>query len=297
MGRVREGWYEREEIQKVTLDWIKINCKLTNREKELLQIVYDRKLVRRDHLEIISPSFRKLGNNRTVLLNRSIKKMYKKMIFDKVHEQQELGKGSNPAILALDKAGSLILGKPHKRRIIHKRTTMKGQYYVRRNLPSSFKHINGINQVEVETISFCEQCGYEISMWQLEQPKVFSYNEERIALIPDVLVILKIGEKYLAVFIEYDTGSEGLREKEPRIIREKIVKYKRYKSSSLWKDEEWQKYFSQHMFPLLLFVTEDEKRIEFVNRLTKEMGVKGLALYHENYVSVLKKLIEVVNKQ
>lgn len=290
MGRVREGWYEREEIQKVTLDWIKLNCKLTDREKELLQIVYDRKLVRRDHLEIISPSFRKLGNNRTILLNRSIKKMYKKMIFDKVHEQQELGKGSNPAILALDKAGSLMLGKPHKRRIIHKRTTMKGQYYIVRSLPSNYRHINGVNQIEVDTILLSEEMKFEIAQWKHEVSSKFHYGNEEILFIPDVFCELNLNGKTLLLFIEYDTGSENHRYKTNfPIIHEKIIKYKKYRASNLWKDQ-------YQLFPLVLFITEDEKRIEYWNSISKEAGVKSIGVFVDKYVDVLRRLVEMAKK-
>lgn len=298
MGKSREHWYERVETKKVTKDWIKLNCKLTEREKELLPIIYERKLVRRDHLEIISPTYRKLGKNRTSLLNRAIKKLFKAMIFDKVHERQEIGKGCNPSTVSIDRAGSLILGVPHKKRIIHRSTSLKGKEYISRSLPANFRHINGVNQLEVDTILFCEENNYEIVEWKLEQPKSFQFNDEKIVLIPDVLVVLKVNGHNLAFFIEYDTGSEGLREPEPKIIKDKILKYKRYKSSQIWMAEEWQKHFSQSIFPFLLFVSEqeDKRRVDFFNRISKEYKVKGLGMYSENYSSVLDKLIGTLNK-
>lgn len=296
MERNREGWYERIEVKKITADWVNLNCKLTTRERELLQLIYDRKLIRRDHLEVISPSYRKLGVSRTRLLNRAIKKMYKNMLLDKTHEKQEIGKGSNPSICAIDKAGSLILKIPHKRRIIQRSTIHKGKEYIIRSLPANYRHINGVNRIEVETILFCDEGGYEIVEWQLEHPKSFIFNEEKIVLIPDVLMILDIKEKPFAAFIEFDTGSEGVREKEPKIIRDKILKYKRYRSSNLWLDEEWQKFFEVRVFPLVLFVTEDDKRIDFWNRKCKEYGVKSVAMYYENYTNVLEKLINIIKK-
>lgn len=296
MERNREGWYEREEVKKITADWVKLHCKLTDRERELLQLVYDRKLVRRDHLEIISPSYRKLGVSKTRLLNRAIKKMYKSMILDKVHEKQEVGKGNNPAIVSVDKAASMILGVPHRRRIIQKVSSHRGNEYVVRSLPSNAHHINGVNRIEVETILFCEENGYEMLDWQLEKPKIFNYNDERIVLIPDVLMVLGIEKKRLGVFVEYDTGSEGIREREPKVIKDKILKYKRYRTSNLWESEKWQKHFEANVFPLILFVTEDDKRIEFWNRKCKEYGVKSVAMYVDKYVDVLSKLVEVVKK-
>lgn len=295
MGGTREGWYEREELKKVTMDWVKENCKLTEREKELLPIIYERKLVRRDHLEIISPDYRNL-NNRTALINRAIKKLFKQLVLDKIHEKQEMGKGNNPAIVSIDKAGSLILDKPFKRRIIHNRSSHKGKEFIIRRLPVNFKHINGINSIEVETLLLCDEYGYELLLWELEQPKYFKYNNEEILLIPDVIMVIRINELHLVCYIEYDTGSEGLREKEPKVIEDKIIKYKRYKSSLLWEEEEWQQYFNVKTYPIILFVTEDMKRINFVNRKSKELGVQMLALYVDNYVNVLNKLIGMINK-
>jgi hypothetical protein len=290
MGGIREGWYEREEIQKVTLDWIKVNCKLTEREKELLQIVYDRKLVRRDHLEIISPSYRKIKTNRTRLLNRAIKKLYKGMVFDKIHEEQDIGKGNNPCICAIDKAGSLMLGKSHRRRIIHKRSTHKGQYYIERSLPNNYRHINGVNQTEVDTILFCEEIGCKVVQWKHEVASRFQFNGEEILFIPDVFCELDINGNHLLLFIEYDTGSENFRYKSNfPIIHEKIIKYRRYYKSNLWKE-------SYNSFPLVLLITEDEKRIEYWNKTSKELGIRGVGVYVDKYVNVLRRLVEMVNK-
>lgn len=295
MEKHRERWYEREEVKKITADWIKMNCKLTERERELIQIVYDRKLVRRDHLEVISPSYRNL-TNRTVLLNRAIKKMYKSMIFDKAHEKQEIGKGSNPAIIAPDRAASVLLGVSHKKRIIHKTTKHNGQEYISRSLPSNYRHIQGVNRLEVETILYCQNRGYDILEWKLEQIKAFFYNEDKIVLIPDILVALRIDGRVFVAFIEYDTGSEGIREIEPVVIRDKIIKYKRYKASKLWHEEEWQGYFDGVVFPMILFVTENSKRVEFWNRKCKEYGVVGIGMVTEKYIDVLDRLIEVARK-
>ena len=261
-----------------------------------MQLVYDRKLVRRDHLEVISPSYRKLGVSKTRLMNRAIKKMYKSMILDKAHEKQDIGKGNNPAFVSVDKAASLILGVPHKRRIIHRVSKHKGNEYIVRSLPSNVQHINGVNKLEVETILLCDEKRYEILDWQLEKPKTFNYSDEKVVLIPDVLMLLDIEGKRLAAFIEFDTGSEGLREKNPQVLSDKLIKYKRYKSSQLWTEEKWQEYFEVKIFPLLLFVTLDEKRIDFWNRKSKELGVKSVAMYIDKYVDVLKKLIEVVGR-
>lgn len=295
MEKRREHWYEREEVKKVTGDWVKENCKLTPREEELLELVYDRKLVRRDHLEIISESYRNAGDNRTILLNRAIKKLFKMMVIDKYHQKQDIGKGSIPATVAIDKAGSIILGKPHKRRIIQDKHSYKGVEYIKRRLPSNFRHINGVNQLEVDAIQICEKYDFHIDLWELEQPKTFSFNGEEITLIPDVLLLLNMQGKYFAIYIEYDTGSEGVREKEPKVIRDKIINYRRFKGSNLWYNEHWQINFSEPVFPLLLFVTEDKNRIVFFKEQADKLGIQSLAMHSNKFRVILEKLINTIN--
>lgn len=286
MAKLRRGWYEREEVQKVNLDWVKTNCKLTSREKELLQLVYDRKLVRRDHLEIISKAYRYSGENRTRLLNRAIKKLYMKMCLDKVHEVQEIGRGNNPCIVGLDKGGSILLNVPHRKRITHAKSLVNGKSYITRSLPANYRHINGINQLEVDTILFCEGTENEIISWVHEKPQELHFGQEKVVVIPDIRMELKINtepSKSFYAFIEFDTGSESRGYKEPPIIRDKIIKYRKYKVSKLWNEE-------YPYFPYLIFVTEDEKRIAFFNKKCKENGLRGVAVYYKNYANFLNKL-------
>lgn len=280
MAKARRGWYEREEIQKVTLDWVKLNCRVTSRDMELIELIRDRKLVRRDHLEVISPSFRNFDKSiRAKMLNKTIRRLFDKMIIDKVHEVRELGKGgNNPCTVALDRGGSVLLRIPHKKRIQQK----KEGKYIRRSLPTNYRHINGINQCEVETILFCEETGSEILEWVHEKPQELHYGQERVVVIPDVRVALKMREKPFYAFLEFDTGSENARYSSNfPIIHEKLVKYKKYKSSNLW---------DTPYFPVLLFVTEDDKRVEYFNKKCKELGLQGFGIYYENYRAFLERL-------
>lgn len=283
MARLRRHWYEREEAKKVNLDWVKTHVRLTKREEELLRIIYDRKLVRRDMLEIISPSYRNIGDSRTRVMNRSIRKMFESMCIDKVHEESKYREGNSPAIIAIDKAGSLILGESHKPRIKH----IDSGGYIKRMLPINFRHINGVNQLEVETILLCESTGNELIEWVHEKPQELYYAQEKITIIPDVAMQLKLNGKPFYAFVEYDTGAENLRYKEPPIIKDKIIKYRRYKASSLWQNE-------YPYFPMVLLVTEDEKRVKFFTDKCKENGIRGFGVYYENYVKFLRHLTTMV---
>lgn len=236
-------------------------------------------------LEIISPSYRNLGINRTRIMNRSINKLFKNMCIDKIHEKQEFSSGNTPAILSLDRAGSIILGIQHKSRIKHIKSIVNGRTRITRKLPSNYRHIHGVNRIEMETILFCEDTGNEIVRWVHEKPQELHYANERVVVIPDLGVELKIAQKPFYAFIEYDTGSESKREREPPIIRDKIIKYKKYKLSRLWENE-------YPRFPMLLLVTEDENRTEFFNRKCKENGLLGLGIYYENYRTFLERLAD-----
>jgi hypothetical protein len=290
VGRLKESWWEREEIKKVTMDYVKTNCKITNRERELLQIIKDRKLVRRDMLEIISPHYRHLGSSRTRIMNRSIKKLFKNMCIDKVHESQGYREGNTPAIVSLDRAGSLILGIPHRPRIKQLNKRVNGIDCIIRQLPINYRHINGVNNIEVETILYLEEeCG-EIVDWIHEEAVKFHYGQEKVVIIPDVIMSLKFSDKHsktFHAFLEYDTGTESIRYKEPKIIREKIIKYRQYKNSHLWEND-------YHSFPIVLFVTEDESRVTFFNDKCEENGVSGLGIYRDNYIKVIKKLATLI---
>jgi len=283
LGWNKKGWYERQEISKVTLDWLKSNVNPTEREMELLQIIQQRKLVSRDHLEILSPSYRDVGKSRTRVINRALRRLYDGMCIDKVHEKQEMGKGNKPFIIALDRGGSILLRIPHKRRIPIRKEVVRGQERIFRSVPSFFRHVNGINQLEVDTILFCIEHGFEIIRWEHEIPREFHYDD-KVVVIPDVTASIRFGDKTLNTYIEYDTGSENIRHKDRfPLILEKIVKYRKYKISRLWEDE-------SPYFPVVLFVTEDERRIPYFNEKCEENKIRGVGVYHENYIEVLSHL-------
>lgn len=297
MGKNKKrGWYERENINRITHDWVSSHCKnLTRREKELLKIVNDRKLVRRDHLEIIHRGYRNAGDSRTSVLNRSIKKLFDKMCLDKVHEESEFMKGNNPSIVALDRAGAMVLNTPFKRRIKQKSRLIGTEKYVFRELPSNYKHIHGVNELEVKTIILSENMNFDVVRWDLEHKnaKIVQYNE-KFTIIPDIFTIFRLNfnnNKPFLAFIEYDTGYEDHRYKDSfPTIRDKLEKYQKYKLSGSWKNEWWCKKIKTG-FPLLIFVTEDEKRVRYTNEKGKALGLRVLAIHSERYEKELEGLL------
>lgn len=284
MAKSRKGWYDREEIQKVTLDWLKTNRRPTERELELLRIVKERKLVRRDHLEVICEPYRIIGESRTRIINRSIERLFSTMYLDKTHEKQEIGKGNLPCVVSLDRAGSLFFGIPHKPRITQNKRIIKDREYIFRSLPNYFRHTHGINQVEVDTI----ELGHEIVQWAHEKGVEFHRGVEKVKVIPDVFIELKIRQKPFWAFLEYDTGTENARStKSFPILDKKISNYRMYKQTEMWKQ------YSGY-FPVILFVTEDDKRVEYFTRECKKNGLQGWGIYHDRYKVFMEHLATLV---
>lgn len=291
----RKGWYDRTEQPRVTADWVKLNCRsITDREMEILRIVHKRKYVRRDHLEWIHPDFRVIENqgSRVTVLNRSITKLFEKMCLDKVHEQTGYKEGNKPCIIALDKAGAILLKTPFYRRIKQRKTFKDGQLHVHsREVPIQFLHVNGINQLEVDTIKFCIENNWKLVRWDIENTRKFSSGAEKIRLTPDVFAIFGFGNKPIISFLEYDTGTEdkGNSKKFP-MIDDKLNKYKKFLQSGQWMKEGWYKRLKGAGFPLLIFVTEDKKRVEFVEKRGKELGLQLEVVLSQDYNSLLNKL-------
>jgi hypothetical protein len=294
----RKGWYEREEVPTINHDWVSMHCKnITNREMKLLRIINDRRLVRRDHLEIIHEDFRNAGDRRTSILNRSIKKLFEKMCIDKVHEEAEYRNGNKPAVLSLDRAGAILLGldKRFKRRIQHNDVRIiDTKKFIFRELPNNFPHVHGINELEVKTILLGDELGFDIVRWDLEEKntKMYMYNQ-RYILKPDIFTILRVNKKPFMAFIEYDTGKEDNRNKDKfPVIREKLEKYHYYKLCGSWKRESWAEILP--FFPILLFVTEDKKRIPYINDKGQKMGLKVKAIHSSEYQETLKDLVKAL---
>lgn len=289
----KRGWYSREEVNRISQDWISMNCKnITNREKELLRIVWERKMVRRDHLEVIHPLYRNVGDRRTSVLNRSITKLFRKMCLDKAHEEAEFMKGNTPAVVAIDKAGAFLLGKKFRRRIKQNKRLINGETFVFRSLPTNYRHIHGVNELEVKTIELCQNKGFSLIRWDLEQENAQKLSfSEKFTIIPDIFTIIKADNKPFLAFIEYDTGSEDNRYKDKfPTLREKLEKYQQYMRSGVWKKQWWATKIKTG-FPILLFVTEDERRIDYINKKGKSLGIRVVAMHTNEYTEKMGSLI------
>lgn len=289
---VRKGWYERDEVAKIDHNWVRLNCKnLTKREKELLKIVHDRKLIRRDHLEILHTAYRNSGVRRTNVINRSIKKLFEKICLDKVHQEAEFMTGNLPAVLSLDRAGAILLGVKFHKRIKHSYRIINNKKHVFRKLPNNYPHIHGVNDLEVRTLLLGENLGFSIYKWELEEKnkKTVQFNE-RFTIIPDVFVILNVKNKPFAFFLEYDTGMEDHRHRDEfPMLRDKLEKYRKYKLSGAWKTEKWAMKLG---FPLLLFVTEDDqKRVKYVNEKASKLGLRTIAVENKDYEKKLSTIL------
>lgn len=297
MGGFKTGWYEREEVAQVTLDWVRTNCRnITNREKELLKIIEYRRILRRDHIPIIHEGYKDVS---LTVLNRSINKLFHKLCIDKIHEQQEIMKGNTPAFLSLDRAGAILLSEylqekiPFKRRILHEKKIRDNRTMIFRKLPATYKHNHGVNCLEITTRLFCQKTNSELIRWDLEQDthRPFVYSEKEI-IRPDAFCILRIADKPFLFFLEYDTGSEnfGYRASFPT-LKTKLRRYQYYMLSNSWKNERWFQLIKTK-FPPIIFVTEEKRRINYLRKIGRALGLRVIPCLPKDYENILLKFLE-----
>lgn len=214
------------------------------------------------------------------------------MCIDKVHEESKFMAGNSPAIVSIDRAGAFILDVSFHRRIQQEKKMINGELYIFRSVPTTFLHQHGINRLEVETIELCEELGYELKWWRLDKDNIYKFKYiEEYTLIPDILLGIYFNGKSFLAYIEYDTGYENYRSRNSfPVILDKLKKYQAYKASMAWISEGWYGKLAT-TFPILLFVTEDSHRIEFVNTTSLKLGLKVVAMLTEDYKTNLKGLL------
>lgn len=281
MERRRRGWYERQEEKKINQDWVDLYCKnITSREIKLLEYIEYRKMASREHLQYLVEEYRDLASS-TKIINNSLSKLYQKHCLDKCHEELPYGMGNAPAIYSLDRAGALLLNLPFRRRFkkVKKATTTLTL------LPTNFKHIHKVNELEVQTLKKCFEYNCKLFRWDLEHlnKKVIPTNSGKVALISDVFVVINKQNLPIVYFLEYDTGNEDFRNSTSfPTLKEKLDKYYIYKTSGIWRTE-WFNVQLKTGFPTIVFVTEDKKRIPYLNKYFKQLQLTAYVMEFEQY--------------
>jgi hypothetical protein len=246
---------------------------------KILKEVNYRKLVSREHLEYIIEEYRNLKSS-TRVLNKSLSKLYLKHCLDKCHEEMEYGTGNAPAIYSLDRAGAILLDVPFKPRFVKRENVKNHNLFT--VLPSNWKHIQKVNELEIITLKKCFEVGAELIRWDLEEVNrvVIPTNKGNVTLISDVITLINNKNKPMLYFVEFDTGNEDFRyATQFPTLKEKIEKYHTYKISGLWKD----KWFARIGFPTIVFVTLDRKRIKYLQSLFSKLQLSAYVLEFEQY--------------
>lgn len=278
--------WEREEVAQVSRAWVDQNCRhrVTERDLQLARILVRRRLLRRDQIGVLVPGFRGLSKV-DALVNRRLRVLFDCHVLDRAFPRVLPGCGSSQAVVALDRAGAILLDAPFKRLIRHEQDR-SGR--IHRVLPLDYLHTLGVNDFEVSLVRWCLASSVELLRWRVDFENVrrFQFNGER-QLRPDGFGILRYPDgSGKAFFLEYDTGSEDIRARNRfKKLTEKFKAYAAFKASGAWMQEDWARLLRD--FPLLVFLTEDARRVAPLREITTTLGLRSMVdLFSNRQVAI-----------
>lgn len=269
--------YERPEVKQITKQWVRENCKnITERDRGLLKLLHEnkRKLLRRDQIEILYPTFAS-----TDRLNKRIRTLFHMHIIDKVYPPVGIGEGTSKQHICLDRAGAILLGLEKYNKPIT--TDLAGN----RSLPLGWEHKVMLNDYECAIVSSMRNLGGKILLYEVEE--IHPFNDTK--LIPDILCVLSCGGKGYIFFIEVDMGTEDI-----PYVKAKLESYKDYYISRAWVNKPWAKMFKTPTFPRVLFITENNrsKRVESLREYAAESSIRFVFGYHAEFTDILEGIIK-----
>lgn len=287
MAKRRRGRLDRNHIPYITDHWIQTNVikRITKRDIKTLKIVHKRGLITRDQLSIIHDGFRSL-KQRIHVLNRRLRILYECMCINKAYPPKIYGEGNNQAVLSLDKVGASLINVPY-RPIIKSTTDKLG--YIQKELPKQYKHTLGINDFECKVVEFCNQHNMELLRWRIahQNKKCFALGNKTMTIIPDGFGVVKLNiDTIISFFLEYDTGTEDIRNKHSfKRIKNKLYTYVLYYASKEWLKEDWALF--NPTFPYVFFITEDDKRIAPLKEFSTTLPIKVIITHKNNVDDIL----------
>lgn len=276
---------DREPIKYITKAWVEENTKrVTKRDKELLKIIEENKIVTRDQLITLHPSFIDIKQPINVI-NRRLAVLYHSYCIDRVRPLVGIGEGSSQFHITLDRAGAILLGIENFRPLM----IYESNSYPPKRLPQYYKHTIGIVDLRCALIELLRERGGRILHWSLEdENKIeFSYKEKYI-LKPDVLTLVITKEKKGSIlFYEHDQGTEH-----KKVIKDKIEGYTAYRLSNTWLGSSWAQIMKVPTFPPVIFLTTGEKkRINWMKNLARKSSINIIAAHVDKRKEILKKII------
>lgn len=267
--------YERPEIKQVTKQWVRENCtNVTERDMGLLELLADRRILRRDQIQQLYPHF-----SSSDFLNKRLNILFKKHLIDKIYPTVGLGKGSAKQHICLDRAGMILLDKEGYTKPI--RTDKDGN----RSLPLGWEHTIMLNEYECQIRDFFNEPHSEIKYYYSETGVHFGDTR----LIPDIFFLVKHKGKGYAFFVEVDLGTEDI-----PYVKKKFDTYVNYYASKRWVGDEWARLFKTPVFPRVLFFTENgrSKRVNTLREYSKDLSVRFFVEEHNNLFKTLYSITE-----
>lgn len=267
--------YERPEVKQITKLWVKEYCKhVTERDMGLLQLLPERKLLRRNQIEILYPKFAS-----TDRLNKRLRKLYELHVIDRIFPRVGPGEGSSQQYICLDRAGIILLGIERYNKPIT--TDVLGN----KALPLGWEHRVLINDYECHLVQLMHELGGSILAYESERPHSFGDT----ILIPDIFCLFKISKRGFMFFIEVDLGTEDI----PR-LKHKLDLYTQYYLSKSWLQHDWAHIFHIPTFPRVLLFTEEgyQRRLNVLQEHTRDALVEFYFGFHNEFPQAIRRFVE-----
>lgn len=234
MGRLRRGRSERQEIKRITDEYLEsIRHKITARDMEILKLLEEHSLLSSSHLLELCPGtetaqpFHMLvkGQQR---LNDRLRVLFDLNLIHKYAPPLAPGEGTSKQYVWLDRGGAKLLES--KRRISSK-------------LPANYLHTGCILELYVLFRKLHRTQQLDLFVCDLERPLATT------PLVPDLVVLYRRqGYGYLYI-IEVDRCEK----KEADEIA-KIQAYREWQLSGLWLRESWARILPTPKFPHVLYL-------------------------------------------
>ncbi len=235
---------------------------ITKRDRQIIQAVWQYRLLRRDQIQTLYFPSRNTANRR---LNH----LYQHGFLQRILSPVRMGEGSPQAMYALDRQGvefiALAQGIPKAEVRWNKKEAQASLLFL--------QHTLHLNDVRIAMTQAAQQHGHQIIRWldereikkMRERVPVPGKRRRNLPVTPDAFFEHKIGEKRNGFFLEMDMGTMALRR-----FKDKVRAYLIYK-----RDGHYEKRFGMHSLRVLT-VTTSMRRLRNLKKATEQIDGRSL---------------------
>lgn len=226
-----------EAVRRANKSYImELQTKLDKKDLQILQLIHIMKIATTEQLAKIVYKKNKFANK---LMQKKMRKLFSYGCVDKFAPRKPMGEGSPQNHYVLARPGAKVLGIKNFKAI--------------RKLNQKWRHTVAISDVFANLAR-----KFTIYEWRLEMKLTYYVGANEKEIRPDCFVHLKTKDKDNYVFIEVDLGTEN-----QEVLNKKIDAYHDYFFNSYdFMKADWQPYENQPIIIPIMFVLNDEKRLE-----------------------------------